>query len=135
MAEQERVIAQTFTSYVEAFQTLNPRAALPYCHVPCIFIASQGVLVMRTPDEIETFFARVTEGLKARSYARSELKTFQVKQMSGDAALVSVGRVRYKTDGHELERVGETYTLRNTGEGWKIVVAMIHDPDTALHLA
>lgn len=135
MAEQENVIVQTFTSYVEAFQTLDPRAPLPYCHVPCIFIAPQGVLVMATVDEIEKFFTRVMDGLKARNYARSELSTLQVKQMSGDAALVSVSRVRYKTDGQELERVGETYTLRHTGQGWKIVVAMIHDPGAALHLA
>ena len=135
MAEQEKAIVQTFTSYVEAFQTLNPQAPLPNCHVPCVFIAPQGVLVMASIDEIEKFFTRVMEGLKARGYARSELTTLEVKQMSGDVALVSVSRARYKIDGQELQRVGETYTLRNTGQGWKIVVAMIHDPDTALHLA
>lgn len=135
MAKQEKAIVQTFTSYVEAFQTLNPQAPLSYCHVPCVFIAPQGVLIMAGIDEIEKFFTRVMEGLKARGYTHSELRTLEVKQMSGDVALVSVSRVRYKTDGQELERVGETYTLRSTGQGWKIVVAMIHDPDSALHLA
>ena len=46
--------------------------------------------------------------------------------------LVSVSRVRYATDGRELERLGETYTLHRTEGGWKIAVAMIHDPDTIL---
>jgi hypothetical protein len=55
-----------------------------------------------------------------------------VKQMSGNTALVSVSRVRYVIDGRELERLGETYTLRRTEGGWKIAVAMIHDPDTIL---
>ena len=55
-----------------------------------------------------------------------------VKQMSGNTALVSVSRIRYATDGRELERVGETYTLRKAEAGWKIAVAMIHDPDSVL---
>ena len=135
MAQNETVIAQTFTDYLQAFQTLKPRAPLPFCHVPCMFIAPQGVLVMATSAETETFFTRVMEGLRARSYARSELTDLQLKQMSRDTALVSVSRVRYKTDGQELERLGETYTLRNTDGGWKIAVAMNHNPDTVLRLA
>ena len=135
MAQNETVIAQTFTNYAQAFQTLKPQAPLPFCHVPCMFIAPQAVLVMATSADVEAFFTRVMEGLKARSYAHSELTDLRLKQMSQDTALVSVSRVRYKTDGQELERVGETYTLRHTDEGWKIAVAMIHNPDTVLRLA
>jgi hypothetical protein len=72
------------------------------------------------------------EGLKARGYARSELMDFHVKQMSENAALVSVSRARYAIDGRELERLGETYMLRRTEAGWKIAVAMIHDPEAIL---
>jgi hypothetical protein len=62
------------------------------------------------------------------------LTDLQVKQMSRDAALVSVGRVRYTTSGEELERLGEPYTLRKTDDGWKVVAAMIHGPDAVLKL-
>jgi len=55
--------------------------------------------------------------------------------MSENTAFVSVRRVRYKTDGQKLERLGETYTLRKTEDGWKIAVAMMHDPDTLLRRA
>jgi hypothetical protein len=55
--------------------------------------------------------------------------------MSEHTAFVSVSRVRYKSDGQELEQLGETYTLRRTDDGWKIAVAMIHDPDTVLRRA
>jgi hypothetical protein len=72
------------------------------------------------------------EGLKARSYARSEVTDLHVKQMSGDTAFMSFSRVRYATDGRELGRLGETYTLRRTEGGWKIAVAMMHDPDIIL---
>jgi ketosteroid isomerase-like protein len=132
MAREEEAITQTFTHYIQTFQRLDPHATLPYFHVPCMFIPAQGVRVLATAADVEALLAQVMEGLKARSYARSELMDFHVKQMSGNTALVSVSRVRYATDGRELERLGETYTLRKTEDGWKIAVAMIHDPDTVL---
>jgi ketosteroid isomerase-like protein len=132
MAREEEAINQTFTHYIQTFQRLDPQATLPYFHVPCMFIPAQGVRVLATAADVEALLAQVMEGLKARSYARSELMDFRVKQMSGNTALVSVSRVRYATDGRELERLGETYTLRRTEGGWKIAVAMIHDPDTVL---
>ena len=132
MAREDEAITQTFTKYIQTFQTLGPHATLPYFHVPCMFIPPQGVRVLATAADVEALLTQVMEGLKARSYARSELTDLHVHQMSENTALVSVSRVRYKSDGQELERLGETYTLRRTEGGWKIAVAMIHDPDTIL---
>lgn len=135
MAREAEVITQTFTCYVQTFQTLEPYATLPYCHVPCMFISPQGIRVMATAAEVVTLFTQAMQGLKARSDARSELTDLHVHQMSENTAFVSVSRVRYKSDGSERERLGETYTLRRTDDGWKIAVAMIHDPDTMLRCA
>jgi len=132
MAREEEAITQTFSNYVQTFQTLDPHATLFYFHIPCMFIPPQGVRVLATAADVEALLTQVMESLKARSYARSELMDRYVKQMSGNTALVSVSRIRYTTDGRELERVGETYTLRRTEAGWKIAVAMIHDPDSVL---
>jgi ketosteroid isomerase-like protein len=135
IARDVEAITQTFTHYMQTFQTLDPHATLPYCHVPCMFISPQGVRVMATAAEVAALFTHVMEGLKARRYARSELTDLHVHQMSENTALVSVSRVRYTTDGQELERLGETYTLRKTEDGWQIAVAMIHAPDTILRRA
>jgi hypothetical protein len=113
MARDAEAITQTFASYVQRFQTLDPHATLPYCHVPCMFISPQGIRVMATAAEVTTLFTHIMEGLKARSYARSELTDLHVQQMSERTALVSVSRVRYTSDGQELERLGETYTLED----------------------
>ncbi len=128
-------ITTTFTTYVDAFQTLNPDATLPYCHVPCLFISPQGVRVMATAAEAAALFTHVMAGLKARGYARSELTDLHVQQMSEHIAFLSVSRVRYKTDGQELERLGETYTFCKTADGWKIVAATMHDPHAIFRLA
>jgi ketosteroid isomerase-like protein len=135
MAREEEAITHTFTNYIQTFQTIDPHATLPYFHVPCMFIPPQGVRVLATAADVEALLIQVMEGLKARSYARSELTDLHVHQMSENTALVSVSRVRYKSDGQELERLGETYTFRRTDDGWKIAVAMIHDPDTVLRRA
>lgn len=76
-----------------------------------MFISPLGVRVMATAADVEALFEQVMDGLKVRRDARSELTGLHVRQMSENAALVSVSRVRYKTDGQELERLGETYTL------------------------
>ena len=132
IAREEQAITQAFTNYIQAFQTLDPHATIPYFHVPCMFIPPQGVRVLATAADVEALFTQVMEDLKSRSYARSALLNLHVNQMSDNTALVTVSRARYATDGRELERFGETYTLRRIEGGWKIAVAMIHDPDIVL---
>jgi hypothetical protein len=114
MAREEEAITQTFTNYVQTFQRLDPHATLSYFHIPCMFIPPQGVRVLAIPADVEALLTQVMEGLRARNYARSELTELHAHQMSENTALVSVSRVRYTTDGEELERLGETYTLRRT---------------------
>ncbi|MGB8433589.1 MAG: nuclear transport factor 2 family protein [Burkholderiales bacterium] len=129
---KEEAIVQAFRNYVQAFQTLDLHTTLTYFHLPCMFISPQGVHVLLTAADVETLLTQVMQGLKARGYARSELLDLHVNQMGSNTALVTVSRVRYAADGQELERFGETYTLRRIEDGWKIVVAMIHDPDVVL---
>jgi ketosteroid isomerase-like protein len=132
LAREEEAITQAFNNYVQTFQTLDPNATLPYFHVPCMFIPPHGVRVLTTAADVEALLTQVMQDLKARGYARSQLMELHVKQMSGNIALVSVSRVRYATDGRELERLGETYILHKTEGSWKIAMAMIHDPETIL---
>ena len=129
MTRDEAAISRTFSDYAQAFQTLRTDAILPYCHVPCVFISAQGMRVLATAPEVEAFFTQVIQALKARAYERSVLTSLGVRQMSERTAMVSVSRVRYRTDGEELERVGETYTLVKTGDDWKIAAALVHDPE------
>ena len=135
MARETEAITQTFTHYVQAFQTLNPHAMLPYCHVPCMFLSPDGVRVMATAAEVVALFTQVMEGLKARRYARSEVTDLHVHQMSEPLAVVSVSWVQFTAEGQERERLGETYTFRSIDDGWKIAGAIIHDPDTPLRCA
>jgi ketosteroid isomerase-like protein len=127
ISRDREVIARVFNEYVQAFQSLKPSAAASYCQAPCMFIAPQGVRLMATSSEIESFFQGIMSALKARDYLRSAITDLRVNPMSEESAVVSVGRVRYRTDGRELERLGETYILRSPDGDWKIVAALVHD--------
>ncbi|MGE5219915.1 MAG: nuclear transport factor 2 family protein [Chloroflexota bacterium] len=135
MSRDNEAIDQTFNEYVQAFQTLDPRSVAPYCDVPFLFIAPSGTRVMTTSDEVESLLSVMMAALKARDYARSEITDMNVTRMSESSALVSVRRIRYRTDGAELERLGETYTLRKVDHAWKLVAALVHDADAIIGLA
>jgi hypothetical protein len=132
MARDEDVIAETFRNYVESFQTLQPQNVVPYFDAPCLFISSQGVRMMADAKEVAAFIGQLMESLKSRGFSRSEITGMRVNQMSESIVVVSVRRIRYETDGRELERLGETYTFRSTGDGWKIATAMTHDTGSVL---
>lgn len=132
MARDEEAIVETFRNYVQTFQSLEASAVVPYCQLPCLFISNQGVRVIANTGELQAFIAGLMESLKARGFSRSELADMRVNQMSENIALVSVRRIRYKTDGSELERLGETYTFRKIDNDWKVLAAMVHDPDVIL---
>jgi hypothetical protein len=89
------------------------------------------VRVRANTGELQAFIG-LMESLKARGFSRSEVADMRVNQMSENIALVSVRRIRYKTDGSELERLGETYTFRKIDNDWKVLAAMVHDPEVIL---
>ncbi len=80
--------------------------------------------VALTRSALATFALTSSAGKNdARGYARSEIAESHVHVLCETTALVSVSRVRRSVTDRELERLGETYTLRRTGDDWKIVVA------------
>jgi hypothetical protein len=90
---------------------------------------------MAMPADVEALYAARIAGLKARNYARSEVREANVKQLSEGLAVLSAFVVHYDTEGRELERVGATYTLRQIEGNWKFATVVAHDPDTILRFA
>ena len=122
-------VTQFLNSYYATFSTLDVESIAPFFSEPCVFISPQGVMDAATHPALKEVFRTIAEGLRAKSYGRSELANLQVKLMSDTTSLASGVAVRYKVDGPELERVGVTYILQKTEKGWRIVVTVIHDAD------
>ena len=125
-------ITRAFERYVDTFQSLDPKATLRHLYVPSLILDARGPQVLSSEGEAEAFLTTVMRDLAERGYARSEIAESHVHVLSETTALVSVSRVRRSVTDRELERLGETYTLRRTGDDWKIVVAVVHDADGVL---
>ncbi|HVQ13579.1 MAG TPA: DUF4440 domain-containing protein [Vicinamibacterales bacterium] len=135
MTTATATITQAFERYVDTFQSLDPKATLRHLQVPALVLDARGPLVLSNEAEAEAFLTNVMRDLEARGYARSEIVESHLHVLSEALAVVSVSRIRYADTGRELERLGETYTLRKTGDDWKIVVAVVHDADRVLGAA
>jgi NTF2-like protein (DUF6841) len=82
--------------------------------------------------EVRALLAQVMADLRDRGYSRSEVTSRHVQPLGARIALLTVNRARIRTDGTELERVGETYTFLETVGGWRIVAAAMHDFEATL---
>jgi ketosteroid isomerase-like protein len=127
--DDRAAVSRVLADYFNAFGTLDMQAILPYYHEPCLLVGPQGVVAMPTHDAMAATLEPMLESLRTRGYARSEFNAPHIKQMSATAALVSGVAVRFKADGQELERLGVSYLLHKTDDGWKIAATVVHDAD------
>lgn len=116
-----------FHTYMQAFEALDPEAALPFYHLPSMFIAPQGVFVVPDTNMARTLLSQFMGQLRSQFYRRTEVVGLTVQMLSPDLASCAGTFVRYNTRGEEITRVGFTYTMRNAG-AWKIIVAALHEP-------
>jgi hypothetical protein len=75
-----------FHAYIRAFETLDPEAALPFYHLPCMFIAPQGVFAAPDTNTARALLSQVMEQLRSQSYRRTEVVGLTVRKLSPDLA-------------------------------------------------
>jgi hypothetical protein len=109
---------------------LNPEAAVPFYHLPGMFIAPQGVFAMPDTNTARALVSQVMAQLRSQSYSRTEVVSFTVHTLSSDLAVCAGTFVRFNTGDQEITRLGFTYVMRNSG-AWKIIVAVVHEPVAA----
>lgn len=120
---------EAFRRYAQAFQTLDPRAVVPHFHEPALMINPMGVTSLPNGAAVEQLYRPLMTSLPERGYARTEFSTMVEHRLSDDLAVVSGAGVWKKASGEDLHQFGMTYTFRRVGQTWRIVVAVIHDPE------
>jgi ketosteroid isomerase-like protein len=120
----------SFRSYTQAFQSLDPKAVSRHFHEPAILITPQGVVPLSAAADVERAYARIMADLPALGYAGTEFSTVTERRLGDDLALVIGGGTWRKATGERFMPFGMTYTLRRTADTWRIVVAAIHAPDS-----
>ena len=119
-----------FRAYIQAVETLDPEMALPFYHLPSLFIAPNGVFPVPDTNTVRALLSQFMGQLRSQSYRRTEVVGLAVRTLSQDLASCAGTFARFNAGGEEIARVGFTYTMRNAGT-WKIVVAAVHDPVAA----
>lgn len=129
-----------FIEYLKAFNQLEPSKIPDFFYLPSLLMTPQIVSTpMTTKKEVEAVFTPFMADLKDKGFSRSELLSLKEKQLSHNITIFSGSAIRYKKEGEtetELEKFSFTYTLRQDEQDkqWKIVMGIIHDPDTTLVL-
>jgi ketosteroid isomerase-like protein len=116
----------SFRSYTQAFQSLDPKAVSRYFHEPAVLITPKGVAALSTTADAEKAYARIMSELPSLGYAGTEFSTITERKLGDDLALVTGGGAWKKASGERFMPFGMTYTLRRSGDAWLIVVAAIH---------
>ncbi len=119
-----------FHAYIQAFETLDPEAALAFYHLPGMFIAPQGVFAVPDTNTARALLSQFMGQLRSQSYRRTEVVGLTVRTLSPGLASCAGTFVRFNTGGEEITRLGFTYTMRYS-DSWKVIVAILHEPAAA----
>jgi ketosteroid isomerase-like protein len=119
---------EAFGRYTQAFQALDARAVAQHFNEPALFITPKEIVSMPTIETVERLYARVMADMPP-DYVRTEFSPLSEHRLSDDLAVVSGSGVWKNAANADLMPFGMTYTLRRSGQTWRIVVAAIHAPD------
>jgi hypothetical protein len=133
-SRDEQSILDVLRGVEGAFSDTDLPRWLSYFHSSYLIMAPQGVIAPASESEALALLRPHIDSLQARGYARSELNGATVKLLSKTTALAAVEWIRRKADEEELERVGATYALFKSDDGWKIVMVTVHPPAALLDL-
>jgi len=86
-----------FQAYVQAFEALDPEAAVPFYHLPCMFIAPQGVFVAPDIKTAQALLSQFMGQLRNQSYGRTEVLGLTARKLSKDLASCAGTFVRFNT--------------------------------------
>lgn len=120
---------EAFRRYTHAFQSLDPRAVATHFHEPALMINPRGVVALPTGGAVVQSYAPLMAELAAQGYVNTEFSQLVGRRLSSDMTVVSGSGVWKKKSGESFNAFGMTYTLRRVGGVWRIVVAIIHEPN------
>ena len=126
--DEQSGVLEAFGRYTQAFQALDAQAVAQHFHEPALFITPKEIISLPTVQAVEQAYARVMADMPP-DYVRTEFSPLSEHRLSDDLAMVSGSGAWKNAANDDLMPFGMTYTLRRSGQTWRIVVAAIHAPD------
>ena len=125
-------VRQTLQAYEQAWSRHDASAIAAFYFEPAMRVSKAGPVIRATRADQEAFFAGYLRAIIERGYERSAWESLNGRLLDAQTALASGIAVRYRADGSILERVGLTYHLWKTADGWKIILSATHAPENVL---
>jgi len=130
--DENNEIQQVMYAYEQAWSKHDANAVSAFYFEPAMRVSKGGPTVRPTLNDQKLLFTGLLQGLVDRGYERSDWEHMDVHLLDAQTAIVSGITARYKTDGSLMERLGVTYLLWKTPDGWKIFMSATQSPDRAL---
>ena len=128
VTEQSGGALAAFKLYTQAFGALDARAVAQHFYEPALLITPKEVIPLPTAAAVEQTYARIM-GEMPRDYTRTEFRGLSERRLGDDLALVTGNGSWKNASNDDIMPFGMTYTLRRTGDTWRIVVGAIHASD------
>lgn len=131
-ASAPSAVESTLRAYEDAWSHHDAAAAASFYYEPAMRVTSGGPVVRATRRDQETFFKTFLAALVKAGYERSAWESLSIRLLDPRTAIASGVTVRYRSDGSVFARLGVTYLLCSTPDGWKIFLSSSHEPASAL---
>ncbi len=128
----EAAVEATLRAYEQAWSRDDARAAASFYCEPAMRVTAGGPVVRATRKDEEAFFNNFLSALANSGYVRSKWESLEVRLLDAKTAIASGVTVRYRANGSVFARVGVTYALYSTPDGWKIFLSATHEPGAVL---
>jgi len=126
-------VSRWFGEYLDAFAACGRGEAdtaslLAYYGVPLLLTTDGGFVALSSDDQVVAVMQQQVEGMRAASYARSEILGSEVTVLNSTSALYRGTFSRQRSDGGEISRLTATYLVTDGAAGRRISVLAVHTP-------
>ena len=128
-------VADFVEAYARDFSTADPTRAAAHWNAPTLLLSAERARVVESRAAAEAVLGSVFEGLREHEYARSEATAVGVRPLDDGIALADVRWERLGADGEAFDRFASLFVLRETDDGFRLVVISRHPVETMLPIA
>jgi len=126
-------VSRWFGEYLNAFAACgrgesDTVSLLAYYGVPLLVTTDDGFFALPSGDQVVATMQQQVDGMRAASYARSEILRSQVTVLNATSALYQGTFTRHRSDGTEISRLTATYLVTDGPAGRRISVLALHSP-------
>ncbi|MCL1037876.1 nuclear transport factor 2 family protein [Shewanella submarina] len=97
-----------------------------------VYMSNSQAARTMTPVEFMQQAKGFLDTLKTRGVSAVKWESVNIKPLDENVAIASNVALRLRANGKVYNRVGATYLLKNTEQGWRIAAFTIHNADNSM---